>query len=148
MINIIFNKIKNVLTRKKRITKLGQYYTIGDESIYNPEYSLEVRIPADRKFLTIGNNSVVMGKYIFETNRGSIKIGDRSYIGGGMFICTESITIGNDVMFSWGCTVVDNNAHSLKSADRINDVRDWARGYKEGSIAKYKNWDKVKNLLL
>lgn len=141
--NIIFTKIKNLLTRKKRLAILNQYYSIGKDSIYDPEYSLEVRIPADRKFLTIGSGSVVFGKYVFETNIGSIKIGDRSYIGGGLFICTESIIIGNDVMFSWGCTVADNNAHSIRSADRVNDISDWKRGYNEGSLAKYKNWEMV-----
>ena len=47
-------------------------------------------------------------------------------------------------MFSWGCVIADNNAHSIVSKDRMNDVRDWKRGVKEGVIAKYKNWDKVK----
>lgn len=48
-------------------------------------------------------------------------------------------------MFSWGCTVIDNDAHSLNSFERINDVNDWKRGVDENKVGFYKNWEKVKS---
>jgi acetyltransferase-like isoleucine patch superfamily enzyme len=94
-------------------------------------------------YLSIGSGSVINGRFVVETSNGKIKIGENTFIGGGLFVSSEEIEIGNDVMFSWGCTVIDNNAHSLKWQDRINDVKDWKRGIDEGVIGKYKNWDAV-----
>ena len=73
----------------------------------------------------IGNNSIISGNYIFEKESGKITIGNNTFIGGGMFICIEEIEIGNDVMFSWGCTVMDNDSHSLIWEERKTDVVDW-----------------------
>jgi acetyltransferase-like isoleucine patch superfamily enzyme len=95
-------------------------------------------------YMKIGEGSVVSGTFVFETGSGNINIGNNTFIGGGMFVCIEGIDIGNDVMFSWGCTVMDNNAHSLVWEERKNDVRDWKRGLDEGVIGKYKDWTFVK----
>ena len=46
-------------------------------------------------------------------------------------------------MFSWGCTVMDNDAHSLNWRDRVNDVMDWKKGLEERKIGLYKNWSNV-----
>jgi acetyltransferase-like isoleucine patch superfamily enzyme len=96
-----------------------------------------------RILLDIGENSVISGSFIFETSSGKIKIGDRTFIGGGSFICIDEIEIGDDVMISWGCTIVDNNAHSIVSADRADDVLDWKRGLDEGKAGAYKKWEQV-----
>jgi acetyltransferase-like isoleucine patch superfamily enzyme len=82
---------------------------------------------------------------VFENENGYIKIGDRTFIGGGNFISVDKIIIGNDVLISWGCTFMDNNAHSTKWSEREHDVRDWKRGIEENKIGHYKNWDYVKS---
>ncbi len=106
---------------------------------------LQIRNPTkDKIYMLVGDDSVVRGSFVFEIESGTIVIGKRTFIGGGMFICVESIDIGNDVMFSWGCTVADNNSHSLKWSERNADVLDWKRGIDEGAIGKYKNWENVK----
>lgn len=46
-------------------------------------------------------------------------------------------------MFSWGCTVIDTDAHSLLSEQRTNDVVDWKRGLDEHKIGCYKDWSNV-----
>lgn len=107
--------------------------------------SLHVRNPAKDKYLHIGNNSVVSGNFIFEISSGEIKIGNDTFIGGGMFVCIEGIEIGNDVMISWGCTFIDNNSHSLKWSERKNDVKDWKKGLDENKTGIYKNWSNVKS---
>lgn len=92
-----------------------------------------------------GNDSLINGNFYFETGEGQITIGDRVFIGGGTFISVDKIEIGNDVMFSWGCTVTDNNSHSLISAERANDVRDWKRSIDEKKVGFYKDWSNVKH---
>jgi acetyltransferase-like isoleucine patch superfamily enzyme len=94
--------------------------------------------------MRIGSNNVINGTFIFETGAGIISIGNNTFTGGGTFICTNGIEIGDDVMFSWGCTVIDNNAHSLISSERANDVKDWKRGLDENKMGFYKDWTHVK----
>jgi galactoside O-acetyltransferase len=48
-----------------------------------------------------------------------------------MLVCAESITIGDDVLMSWGVTVVDHDSHSLAWSQRRNDVLDWGQGRKD-----------------
>ena len=64
-------------------------------------------------------------------------------IGSSSFICFKRIFIGNQVLISWGCTIMDNNGHSLIFQERINDVNDWKRSLDEGHIGKYKDWSCV-----
>ena len=107
-------------------------------------FILDVRSGVPGKtYLAIGDICVINGTYVIETSTGKIKIGNNTFIGGGLFVSAEEIEIGHDVMFAWGCTVIDNNAHSLKSSDRANDVVEWKRGLDEGKTGKYKNWAAV-----
>lgn len=93
--------------------------------------------------VVIGDECMVSGSFIFENNSGKIVIGDRSFIGGSTLICIDEILVQNDVLISWGCTIMDNNAHSLVSEERLQDVADWKRGVDEGRPGYYKNWDNV-----
>jgi len=121
------------------------YSSIGNGSNIDG-VNLEVRNPeTTRVYFEVGNNSLVTGHFVFETKSGKITIGSNSFIGGGFFICVNNIQIGNDVMFSWGCTVMDNNAHSVKWKERKDDVANWKKGIEEGVVGKYKDWSNVKS---
>jgi len=88
--------------------------------------------------IEIGNDCLIEGNIVLYTARSKVKIGDRTFIGKDTTLyCYDEIIIGNDIMFSWGITVIDTNAHSLRSSERINDVRDWKKG------AAHKDWSKV-----
>jgi acetyltransferase-like isoleucine patch superfamily enzyme len=120
---------------------------IENGTIFNFDVNLEIRQPVENKiFLIIGNESVVEGRFIFEKDTGEIKVGDRVFIGGGTtFICISKIQIEDDVMFSWGCTIIDNDAHSILSHERKDDVKDWKRGIENKTFGAYKNWSVVKS---
>ena len=143
IINYIFKKtgIKYKITRQKEQADLFKYVAC-DKSVIFDCFNISVRNPEDRPYLFVGKDSMIQGMFVFEKNTGTIKIGERTFIGTSSFICIDSIEIGNDVMFSWGCTIVDNNAHSMISSDRRYDVRDWIKGIAEDKIGKYKNWEK------
>lgn len=118
---------------------------IGINTI-TPEINVNIRKQIGEKyFLKIGNDSVVNGNFVFENEQGVIKIGDRTFIGGGTFVSIDNICIGNDVLISWGCTFMDNNAHSLNWNYRKNDVEDWKKGLDENKIGHYKDWKHVKS---
>jgi len=75
--------------------------------------------------LIVGHSSIINGSMSFDRENGRIVIGDRTFIGASNIICAENITIGNDVLISWGCTLVDHDSHSLNWNARKNDVVAW-----------------------
>lgn len=108
------------------------------------DFRLEVRKPLEGKiFFSAGKGSVLSGRFVCENENGKITIGENTFIGGGLFISINGIEIGSNVLFSWNCTVIDNDAHSLDAAVRAADVADWKKGLDEGQTGKYKNWNGV-----
>jgi acetyltransferase-like isoleucine patch superfamily enzyme len=88
--------------------------------------------------IEIGKDCLILGEIQIYNPKSKIKIGDRVFIGPKTILfCQESIEIKNDVMISWGCTLIDTNAHSLKSNERENDVMTWKKGW------QYKDWSLV-----
>jgi acetyltransferase-like isoleucine patch superfamily enzyme len=86
--------------------------------------------------LSIGERSMVLCRIDFDSPAGRVLIGDRCYLGSSHLVCHTSITIGNDVIMSWGVTVVDHNSHSLNWAERAQDVNDWMQGRKSWTHVK------------
>lgn len=76
------------------------------------------------------------GNVVFEKENAAFSVGNRCFIGNTLISVADGIEIGNDVLISWGVTIADHNAHSLKFSERQCDVEDW-RGCS-------KNWMGVK----
>jgi acetyltransferase-like isoleucine patch superfamily enzyme len=90
------------------------------------------------KNVIIGNDCLIHGQIELQSNEAEVIIGNRVFIGPNTKIfCRKKIEIEDDVMISWGCTIIDTNAHSLLSTERLNDVKDWKNGWEN------KNWDVV-----
>lgn len=108
---------------------------------------IDVRVNVEnRPYVHVGEYSHVGGTYVFERGIGSVTIGNKSSIGSGCkIICAqeEGIHIGNNVMLSWDCTVMDSNAHSLDPDIRANDAYDWKAGVDAGRMGVYKDWSQV-----
>ena len=85
--------------------------------------------------LLVGEDSIVHADISFEDAGGKIQIGDRTFIGRSHLICYRSLVIGDDVIMSWGVTIVDHDSHSINWIDRRNDVREWGAGRK--------NWERI-----
>lgn len=85
--------------------------------------------------VAIGRESIVRCRIDFDSPKGEVRIGDRCYVGASHFVCHTGISIGDDVIMSWGVTVVDHDSHSLNWTERQHDVADWMRGVKR--------WDSV-----
>ncbi len=81
--------------------------------------------------LRIGIGSIVEARIRFDRPDGWVCIGERTFIGASTLVCAEGIDIGDDVLVSWGCTIVDHNSHPLAWKDRRSDVGDWFDGNKD-----------------
>ena len=111
--------------------RIGNNCRIDGDLIY-PAYALKNGYIN----LEIGDNCHLMGLIDLYSSTAKVTIGSGVFIGPkSILFCRKAITIGNDVMISWGCTLIDTNAHSLNSSERKSDVIDWKKG------AEYKNWD-------
>jgi acetyltransferase-like isoleucine patch superfamily enzyme len=51
-------------------------------------------------------------------------------------VSAERITLGDDVVISWGVTIVDHNSHALDWEGRKSDVLDWMKGRKDWANVK------------
>jgi acetyltransferase-like isoleucine patch superfamily enzyme len=83
--------------------------------------------------LRVGDGSIIHANITFEENGGDIRIGSRTFVGRSSLVCYRNIVIGDDVIMSWGITVVDHDSHNIEWEKRKNDVREWARDRKDWS---------------
>lgn len=144
-IKYFLRKLGIEISSIKRQTSIHKNFTSIGTNVRLENFSIQVRDKEPpRVLLYIGNDCIISGSFIFEKNAETIKIGDRTFIGGGVFICTEGIEIGDDVMISWGCAFMDNNGHSLISSQRESDVANWKKGLDENKIGFYKDWSNIK----
>lgn len=147
----MFKKIKNIIksvffNEKSKVSLVDKSEYISSSLSSNISgLKISVRNPLKGKvYLEIGENNEINGDFIFEIEQGKITIGNRTFIGSGLFICMDEIEIGDDVMFGWGCTVIDNNSHSHIWTERKNDVKQWKKGLDENKTGAYKDWVNVK----
>lgn len=99
----------------------------------------------NRKYLYIGNKGLIKAKFIFESKKGIIHIGNNVHIGDAMFISRDSISIGNDVTMAWDITIYDHNSHSVDWENRKNDNNQCYKDFINcnGNNIKNKDWSKV-----
>ncbi|UVC18442.1 acyltransferase [Mesorhizobium onobrychidis] len=81
----------------------------------------------------IGEDGIINCYFSFDRPEAQITIGRRCYIGNSHLVAAERIEIGDDVIISWGTTVVDHNSHATGWQNRKADVADWHRGKKDWS---------------
>lgn len=139
----IYRKLK----LKKNLKNFKNEYEISKSSIIN-YLNFDIRqYSSNGKRIFIGKNSIVGCTLTFEKDTGFIRIGDRTYIGGGtQLISINKIEIGNDVTIAWGCTIYDHNSHSIYWDERENDTLQSIKDYNEtGNFIINKDWSNVKS---
>jgi acetyltransferase-like isoleucine patch superfamily enzyme len=84
----------------------------------------------------LGKQSIFEGLFIFDKENAKIKIGNRTFIGGETkIIAASEVEVGDDVLISWGCNIVDHDSHATNFEKRKDDVINWGKGIK--------NWEHV-----
>jgi acetyltransferase-like isoleucine patch superfamily enzyme len=137
------------LVFKNIIFFLRKIVTLLENFLVNKNQELEAGIEIDpsslcklnnirfkkRCFLNIEAQTQVIGTLIFERENASISIGKRVFISGSI-IAAQRVDIGDDVLVSWGTTIVDHNSHSTSFTLRSNDAVDWLEGKKDWTHVK------------
>lgn len=85
--------------------------------------------------LNIDSDSLIPGRIVFEKEQATVSIGQRVFMNGTL-VSASKIIIGDDVMVSWGVTIVDHNSHSTSFSKRKSDVLEWKEGRKDWSFVK------------
>lgn len=83
--------------------------------------------------LIIGEGSIVEGSLVFEREGAEIIVGSNTFIGRSLIASATKVEIGDDVLISWGCSIVDHNSHSINWSQRRDDVINWYLGKKDWS---------------
>ncbi len=134
------------ITRLRRILHPLSIET-GPETLLLDSFNVEIRAGSRVGRLQVGSQSVLGCQVVFERDSGQVKIGDRTYISSGTkLLCAEKISIGSDVLFAWGCTVIDHDSHSITWSQRAQDVFLWRNGLIAGGksvAAAQKDWSVV-----
>lgn len=100
--------------------------------------ALTENLTPDYRNIQIGDDCLLEGTIVLYNRNAKVSIGNRTFIGNNTTLYVfDEVNVGDDVMLSWGITVMDTNAHSLKSDERMKDVADWMKG------PAFKNWDVV-----
>jgi acetyltransferase-like isoleucine patch superfamily enzyme len=80
--------------------------------------------------LSIGAGSIFQGAIAADRPNAEVHIGSHSFVGNSTIVTAERVDIGDDVLISWGCTIVDHDSHNLHWERRSQDVREHYHGRK------------------
>lgn len=117
---------------------------IGDSHFFEM-FSINLLKPIkNKKYVTIGDNTVLDCKILFESSTGEVIIGNNVFIGRSNLICRSKIEIEDNVFMAWGSYVYDHNSHSLDYREREKDIAQQLLDYRSGKLfIENKNWDVV-----
>ncbi len=109
------------------------------------QFSLRFMVePEPRLYFRAGERAMLNAKIIFESRRGYVEIGKRSYIGSAsQIICREKILIGDDVTIAWGVMIYDHNSHSLDWRQRSKVVEQFYSTYGSSRCYEELDWTDV-----
>lgn len=139
MINriIAYSQRRKRIKTNKELIKRGILKVGINSDIDNLEISIATKQEINSLNVVIGNDCIIDCKIVIYNTNAKILIGDRVYIGPQTTLfCNCGITIEDDILFSWGITVIDTNAHSTNVNERKKDVLDWKNNSKDWSSVK------------
>jgi acetyltransferase-like isoleucine patch superfamily enzyme len=72
--------------------------------------------------LKVGKNVTFWRTSLAAEENGKIEIGDNCYISNASLVCSEKISIGNNVLIAGGVTIADSDFHPVAPAARLADT--------------------------
>lgn len=111
------NEIESLID-KNRIRRCELSVSLGSQSRFYKE--AQVSNLQEGKFaINIGNGTHIRGELLVFAHGGKIEIGDDSYVGVGTRIWSaEHVKIGNNVLISHNCNIIDTDSHEIDHIKR------------------------------
>src|ERR1700722_15725596 len=139
MISFIISKLRH-LAFLRRLNHAKKYIQAGNSHFFE-NFHLSVAKPAGKKYLTVGNDSILDCKIIFESDTGNVAVGNKTYIGASNIICKSKIEFGDNVFVAWGSYFYDHDSHSIDYRHREEDIAQQLIDYRAGRhFIENKNW--------
>lgn len=145
----LIKKIIHLVWRAASKPKVpAEVYSIGSGTIMQPR-GINISFRAKRQnrlYVEIGRKCIINAQFIFESETGSVQIGNNVHIGGAIVVSKSSIIIGDDVTMAWGITLYDHDSHSIHWNERQNDNNQCYQDYHNhnGNNIINKDWTNVK----
>ena len=106
--------------------------------------------------ISIGDDCLIEGYVVCETEESKIVIGNNVYIGGSTVIdCARSVTVEDSVLISHNVTIADTDGHSTKFSVRKNDLQafrkkhvDWSAIPTSNVLIKRGAWIGTRSIIL
>lgn len=148
-----FKLFRNLINLSLQILSAGNswevnkdYVKIHPTVIIDPNSSIKIynKLPK-HNYLSISKKSLILSRFSFQRPNAQMRVGARCQLGNSMFICADSITVGDDVLIAWGVTIMDNDSHSIEWDERNKDAMNCYDDYLEDkdNFIKSKDWSKV-----
>lgn len=118
----LHNRWQSWLERARTENLKNLFISIGPEEVVIGPTGNILNIKEQREKIRIGSGVLMDGMIQSFSGRGTITIGDRSYVGPDTRIWAyENISIGKYVLISHNCNIFDSNCHPIDSEDRKRD---------------------------
>jgi acetyltransferase-like isoleucine patch superfamily enzyme len=132
-------------------TRFAEYLEIHPTVIIGKGATLLIdELPKNPRIMVkIGEGSHIFGRLSLINEEAEIVIGRNCQIGSSDLIASKKITIGDDVIMSWGCTLLDSDNHSIFWKYRKEDVAIARKSHFETDgerITKGHNWESVERI--
>lgn len=118
---------------EKIFSAIARIFLYGNVSLSlgkNSRVRLDRISPIAFTSIVVGDDCIINSRVSFDREGARFLCGDRCYIGASHLVISEEINMGDDVVVSWGVTIVDHNSHSIDWVFRQRDVLDWKAGIK------------------
>ncbi|BAO74411.1 acyltransferase [Winogradskyella sp. PG-2] len=100
------------------VEKLKEHVVLGHNSFMYIETTV-FNLKKDAEKILIGENTHVRGELLLFKYGKQLTIGSNCFIGSGTKVwCGEEIRIGNSVLISHGCNIIDSNSHEIDHMER------------------------------
>lgn len=147
MVNFFLKYFKKSNKTISSLKKYSEYLDVANSSFLNNSsirFSLPEKIEK-RKYVVIGEKGIINANFVFESDKGGVKIGNNVHLGGVTFISRDFIEICDDVTMAWGITLYDHNSHSIYWEERKFDNQQCYEDYIKfgGNNIVNKDWSNV-----
>lgn len=133
-------------TPEQKVQKYHDLILVGEGTKFIDGADFSFAQEKRKRCLTIGNDCIIGGTFIFESEEGQIEIGDNTFINNITHIISRSrIAIGSHVTIAWGCWIYDHDSHSLDALERRKDMSLQLDNLRQKRpMTDGKNWGTVK----